>query len=77
MLRIAVIALSLAVSSGPAFVAKAKAEPTKKEHSFKECQKRLHAAGLNGMGAPKGMRHGNPTSPHATGWMAQCMRGEV
>jgi len=77
MLRIAVIALSLAVCCGPAFVEKAKAKQTKKGHSFEECQKRQHAAGLNGMGAPNGRRHGNPYSPHATGWMAQCMRGEV
>ena len=77
MLRIAVIALSLAVCSGFTFVEKARAEQTKKGHSFEQCQKRLHAAGLNAMGAPNGRRHGDPYSPHATGWMAQCMRGEI
>ena len=76
MLRIAVIALSLAVCSGPAFVEKAKAEQTKKGHSFDECQKRARAGGNMWMGT-NGRHFSNPTGPNAKGFMAQCMRGEV
>ena len=72
MLKIVAIALALAVCSGPAFAAKAKGEQTKKGRSYEECQKRAQALGMRGGG-----NRSNPTSPNATGYMAQCMRGEV
>ena len=72
MLRIAVVALSLAVCSGPALAGKAKAEQAKKGRSYEECQKRAQAIGLRGGG-----NRSNPTAPNAKGYMAQCMRGEV
>jgi hypothetical protein len=71
MLRVSVIALSLAIWCSPLLIGKANAEKAKKGQSYEECQKRAIALGMR-IG-----NRANPNNPNAHGFLAQCMRGEV
>jgi hypothetical protein len=71
MLRIAIIALTLAICAGPALAEKAKIKQTKTGRSYKECQNRAAALGLN-------RKTGSSVdNTNVQDYMSRCGRGKI